>query len=138
MKTLFYALIFTFSLTALMSCGGAENASNETDTDSLAVSEPQGENNLAYKWARLSLTATANDTERFRPRPTITSRMLALVFVSIFDAWTAYDAEAIPVYMHDVEKRPAEEHTLANKEKAISYAAFYALNEYFYSDSVLF
>lgn len=135
--TTFITATILFGAT-LVSCGGGSSEENVQEKDSLAIAEPTGEDNLAYKWGKLSLKATANDTERFRPRPTVTSRMLALVFVSIFDAWTAYDAEAIPVYMTGVEKRPADEHTLANKEKAISYAAYGALCEYFYSDSVLF
>ncbi|MBI3135226.1 MAG: vanadium-dependent haloperoxidase [Bacteroidetes bacterium] len=138
MKTVFYSLLIAVSFSTLVSCGGSADSGVTENKDSLTVTEPQGENNMAYKWAKLALTATANDTERFRPRPTVTSRMLALVFVSIFDAWSAYDSEAIPVYMNGVEKRPVEEHTLANKEKTISYAAFYALNEYFFSDSVMF
>jgi hypothetical protein len=138
MRTIIYLLLAAFSMMAFVSCNASGNKANETNEDSLIVSEPQGENNMAYQWCKLALTATASDTERFRPRPTVTSRMLALVFVSIFDAWTAYDSEAIPVYMQGVEKRPAGEHTLSNKEKTISYAAFYALNEYFYADSLLF
>src|SRR5687768_16624484 len=104
MKIFISACVIAFSMTALISCGGPENTSGEKNNDSLAVSEPQGENNMAYKCTKLALRATANDTERFRPRPTVTSRMLALVFVSILDAWSAYDAEAIPVYMNGVEK----------------------------------
>ncbi|MBL7900053.1 MAG: vanadium-dependent haloperoxidase, partial [Crocinitomicaceae bacterium] len=105
---------------------------------STAISEPTGENNMAYKWGKVALAATANDTERFRPRPTVTSRYLALTFIAIFDAWSAYDQNAIPVYMSGVEKQPVDAQTLSDKEKAISYAAFYALNEYFYSDSIMF
>lgn len=38
--------------------------------------------NMAYKWSEMAILATANDTEKFRPRPTITSRYLALIFVA--------------------------------------------------------
>ncbi|MBK9192173.1 MAG: vanadium-dependent haloperoxidase [Crocinitomicaceae bacterium] len=120
------------------SCNNHPSESEDSKTDTTAVSEPSGENNLAYKWGKLALAATANDTERFRPRPTVTSRYLALTFIAIFDAWSAYDENAIPVYMLGVEKRPSDEQTLSNKEIAISYAAFYALNEFFYSDSLMF
>ncbi len=125
-------------LFVLGSCKGSSSSESDENKDSVLMNEPTGENNLAYKWCKLALIATANDTERFRPRPTVTSRLLALVFVSIFDAWSAYDQDAIPMYMTGVEKRPEAEHTRENKEKAISYAAYFALNEYFYSDSVLF
>lgn len=122
---------------ALGSCGGNETSETTSDKDSIQVSEPLGENNLAYKWARIALDATANDTEWFKPRPTISSRFLGLIFVSIFDAWSRYDEKAIPVYL-EAERRPEEEWTLANKEKAISYAAYRAMMEYYYSDSTMF
>ena len=100
--------------------------------------EPLGEDNVAYKWGAMALKATALDTDRFKPRPTITSRYLGLIFVSIFDAWSCYDAKATPVYLEGVERRPVVEHTISNKEKAISYAAYRAMSEYYYSDSSLF
>jgi hypothetical protein len=99
--------------------------------------EPAGINNMAYKWGKISLELTANDTERFRPRPTVTSRMLALVWTSVFDAWSRYDEKALPIYLSSVERRPTAEQTLANKEKAISYAAYRAMLEYYFADSIL-
>jgi len=99
--------------------------------------EPRGADNLAYRWAKLSLECTANDTELFRPRPTVTSRILALVWISAFDAWSRYDEIATPVYAESVARRPKEEHTLKNKEIAISYAAYGTLKVYYFSDSVL-
>ncbi|HEY9117390.1 MAG TPA: vanadium-dependent haloperoxidase, partial [Roseivirga sp.] len=93
--------------------------------------------NLAYKWGEMALLATANDTETFKPRPTITSRYLGLIFTSIFDAWSRYDEKAIPVYLK-AGRRPANEQTLKNKEIAISYAAYRAMSEYYYLDQPLF
>lgn len=102
------------------------------------VDQPKGADNIAYKWGKMALLATANDTERFNPRPTITSRYLGLIFTSVFDAWSRYDSTAIPVYLQEVSRRPTEEHTLSNKEIAISYAAYRTMSEYFYADSLLF
>ncbi len=99
--------------------------------------EPRGAENVAYQWGKMALEATALDTERFKPRPTITSRYLGLIFISVFDAWSRYDSSAVPVYL-DVDRRPIAERSLRNKEIAISYAAFGAMCEYYYSDSVLF
>lgn len=98
---------------------------------------PRGEANRAYQWGKISLELTARDTELFRPRPTVTSRILALVWVSVFDAWSRYDVLATPVYAINIERRPAAEHTQKNKETAISYAAYRALKEYYFSDSTL-
>ena len=103
-----------------------------------SIEEPQGVDNIAYQWGEMALKATANDTERFQPRPTITSRYLGLIFVSIFDAWSRFDEKAVPVYLKDVERRPGNEHSLKNKEIAISYAAFRAMNEYYFSDKKMF
>jgi hypothetical protein len=108
--------------------------SNKGQNDSL---EPRGRNNVAYKWGEVAMSCTANDTEKFRPRPTVTSRYLALIWTAVFDAWTRYDAKANPLYLKNVRRRPAIEHTIRNKEIAISYAAYKAMMEYFVSDSVL-
>lgn len=104
----------------------------------LKITEPTGTENVAYKWGKMALVATANDTERFNPRPTITSRFLGLISVAVFDAWSRYDEKAIPVYLNDVNRRPKGEQTLNNKEIAISYAAYGAMSEYYNSDQRLF
>lgn len=102
------------------------------------TAEPTGIENIAYKWGKMALKATASDTERFKPRPTITSRYLGLIFISVFDAWSRYDEKAIPVYLQNVKRTASSEHNLKNKEIAISYAAFRTMSEYFYSDKELF
>jgi len=115
-----------------LSCKDHANQVKET------TPEPKGTENVAYQWGELALEATALDTERFAPRPTITSRYLGLIFTAVFDAWSRYDEKAIPVYLEEVERRPVDEMTLSNKEIAISYAALRTLNEYYYSDKSLF
>ncbi len=99
--------------------------------------EPRGAENMAYKWGKVILTATANDTEKFRPRPTVTSRILGLICTAVFDAWSRYDALAIPVYLQNVDRAPVSARTLRNKETAISYAAYRAMLTYFFSDSAM-
>ncbi len=101
------------------------------------IAEPEGAQNIAYKWGKVALEATANNTEKFRPRPTVTSRMLGLVWTAVFDAWSRYNAKAVPVYLQNVERVVVSERTLKNKETAISYAAYKMMRTYFYSDSVL-
>ncbi|TBW29124.1 vanadium-dependent haloperoxidase [Gramella sp. KN1008] len=108
------------------------------EVDKGKVEEPRGEDNVAYQWAYMALEGTAYDTDRFTPRPTVTSRFLGLIFTSMFDAWTRYDDKANPVYLTEVDRRPKAERNLSNKQIAISYAAYRALNEYYYSDSTLF
>jgi hypothetical protein len=101
------------------------------------LSQPRGEQNIAYKWGDIAMSCTANDTEKFKPRPTITSRYLGLIWTAVFDAWSRYDSKAVPVYLTNVKRTPASQHTLKNKETAISYAAYRAMMEYFISDSLL-
>ncbi|MEM9142074.1 MAG: vanadium-dependent haloperoxidase [Bacteroidota bacterium] len=112
--------------------------SSNCNPKKVAKEEPCAPENIAYQWGEMALIATAKDTERFKPRPTITSRYLGLIFVSIFDAWSRYDAHAVPVYLNKVARRPEGERSLKNKEIAISYAAFGAIKEYYYSDTALF
>ena len=100
-------------------------------------SGPRGENNMAYKWGKISLLCTAHDTENFKPRPTVTSRILALTWTAIFDAWTRYDEKANPLYLTSVPRQPEARRSLKNKETAISYAAYRTMLEYYYSDSLL-
>lgn len=118
--------------------GGLLSACNQAGGSTQApeaYEEKYGADNWAYKWGKIALQVTANDTDRFNPRPTITSRYLGLTFTAIFDAWTRYDEKATPVFLSDVERRPEAERHLKNKEVAISYAAYRAMLEYFYSDS---
>lgn len=127
------AALCTLLLLFVVGCKDAgKNMKNEK------VTEPHGTENVAYKWGQMALTATANDTERFKPRPTVTSRYLGLIFVAVFDAWSRYDEKAIPVYLQNVDRRPEDERNITNKEIAISYAAFRAMQEYYYSDNELF
>lgn len=134
MSRVFYLLPIAFILLTV-GCGQPGQVENQM-TES--VEEPTGVENIAYKWGAMALQATANDTERFKPRPTVTSRYLGLIFVSVFDAWSRYDAQAHPVYLKGVERQPAEAHMLANREEAISYAAYRTMCEYYYTDSLLF
>ena len=124
--------LFIFLLVVSQSCSNTSKSPNESH-----ASNPVGKNNLAYKWGKISLECTANDTENFRPRPTITSRILALTWTSIFDAWSRYDAAANPLYLTSVERRPLAEQTVKNKEIAISYAAYRSMLHYYFSDSTL-
>ena len=127
-----YFLLVVSTLILNQSCFNPGRSANEN-----RIVDPLGPNNLAYKWGKISLECTANDTENFRPRPTITSRILALTWTSVFDAWSRYDATATPLYLTSIERRPASEHTLKNKEIAISYAAYRAMLHYYFSDSTL-
>jgi hypothetical protein len=57
----------------------------------------------------------------------VVARALAIVHTCMYDAWAAYDERAIGTQLGGALRRPASERTLANKEQAISYAAYRAL-----------
>jgi hypothetical protein len=133
------AWILIFFISLQIGTAFSQNSPDKEDNPGTAIpNDKLGENNLAYKWGQLALEATANDTDRFKPRPTVSSRFLGLIFTAVFDAWSRYDEKAIPVYLEDVERQPLKNQNLQNKEIAISYAAFRALNEYYYTDETLF
>ena len=120
-------LIIVTGFFSLLGCSNTKSITGKNN--------PLGEENIAYFWGKVALEATALDTERFNPRPTITSRYLGLIFTAVFDAWSVYDASAQPVYFNQNEKRIG---ILKDKEIAISYAAYRTLKEYFYTDSLYF
>jgi hypothetical protein len=57
------------------------------------------------------------------------ARALAMVHTCMYDAWAAYDEHAVGTQLVDALRRSAAERTLANKEQAISYAAYRALSD---------
>ena len=83
------------------------------------------------EWNNVALQAV-RDTKM---GPPMVARALAVVHMAAFDAWAAYDPRAKPTLNTAPLKRPAAEHTLANKQIAVSYAAFRALNSLFPSEA---
>ena len=65
------------------------------------------------------------------PGPPIAARALAVTHTCMFDAWAAYDKRAKGTRLRDRLQRPANEHIAANKEKAISHAAYKCLSDLF-------
>jgi hypothetical protein len=89
----------------------------------------------AYEWLDVALEATAREHERHSPRPTIGSRMLAIIVTCMYDAWAAYDDKAIGTRLGDKLRRPTSERTVANKEKAIAFACYRAMLYLFPEDA---
>lgn len=96
---------------SLTGCGGFFSGSSSSGRNGQS---------LSYRW-----TQTLLDTiSAVKPGPPMTARAIGLVATAIFDAWAAYDAVAVGTRMGDNLRRPAGERTQANKEKAISFAAY--------------
>jgi hypothetical protein len=81
----------------------------------------------AYRWLELLLEASGRDAIRHKPRPTVLSRTDAIVVTAMYDAWAAYDDRAVGTRLGGKLRRPKAERTLANKEKALAFAAYRAL-----------
>ncbi len=120
-----------------LSLSGCYDGAPLTPALAAAPRAPKGVDNMAYRWATVVLEGTANDTERNRPRPPVSSRMVAIPLIAMFDAWSRFDSVADPVHL-SAERRPRAEWTEANKEAAISYAACRALQAVYWQDSALF
>jgi hypothetical protein len=78
---------------------------------------------LALQWNSAALQGI-RDAKLGAP---MVARALAIVHTCMYDAWAAYDERAIGTQLGAALRRPASERTLANKEQAISYAAYWAL-----------
>jgi hypothetical protein len=89
---------------------------------------------VVVQWDNAALQAI-RDT---RPGPPIVARALAILHTAIFDAWSAYDPVAIGPRLGSSLRRPASEHFDANKEQAISFAAYRTLVDLFPSETPMF
>lgn len=70
--------------------------------------------------------------------PTIGSRAYAMMHTAMYDAWSAYDETAISTQLGDDLQRPASENTVANKNQAMSFAAYRVLDDLFSNQSTIF
>ncbi|MFM6062794.1 MAG: vanadium-dependent haloperoxidase [Microcystis panniformis] len=67
---------------------------------------------------------------RNQPRgPTVASRLYGILGTAMYDAWSAYEATPISTVLGDTLQRPTSENTQANKQEAISFAAYRVLTE---------
>ena len=83
--------------------------------------------NVVLQWDKIALLSI-RDT---RPAPTVAARALAIAHTCIFDAWAAYDENAVATMLGSRLRRPSSERTEGNKEKAISFAAYLCLADLF-------
>jgi hypothetical protein len=90
--------------------------------------------NAVILWDDAALQAV----RRSIPGPTVVSRAIAVLHTSMFDAWAAYDATAVPSVMRRGWRRPAAERTAANKSQAVSFAAYRTLLDLFPATKAVF
>jgi hypothetical protein len=88
---------------------------------------PSANDNVVLQWDEELLQAV----RALPPGPTVTARAIAMLHTAIFDAWAAYDPKATGTRLGRTLRRPPREYTLANKSKAISFAAYKTLVDLF-------
>ena len=98
------------------------------------VAMAQAEDTVVVKWDEVALQAI-RDTH---PGPPIVARMLAVTHTCMYDAWAAYDSTAKGTMLAGTLRQPLDERTLANKKKAISFAAYRALLDLFPTEQAKF
>src|SRR5437016_4634345 len=96
----------------------------------LSADSEQLRRNVVVEWNQAVLEAVRNDTMG----PPMVARALVIVHTCVYDAWAAYDRKAIGTQFGDRLRRPRRERTLANKAKAVSFAAYRASVDLFPSD----
>ncbi len=112
-----FSFSMAFALLALLLLPGSGRAA---DLKPPAFAETSAADNAVVVWDNAVLHAIRT----IKPGPTIVARSLAVAHTAMFDAWSAYDAIAVPTIRHPNWRRPSGERTTANKEEAVSYAGF--------------
>ncbi len=95
-----------------------------------ALGQSSGTDNVVVRWNVAALQGVRDS----RIGPPMVARALAIVHTCMFDAWAAYDKRAIGTQFGSELRRPKGERTLANKNEAISFAAYRALVDLFALD----
>ena len=91
----------------------------------------QASNKTVLTWNDMAIkSASANNS-----RGLLMVRALAIMHTAMFNAWSQYDATAVPT-LGEPARRPEAERTVANKQEAISYAAFRVLADLFPGDTL--
>jgi len=89
--------------------------------------DPQRRPTIVVQWNTAALQAVRDGTLG----PPMVARALAIVHTCVYDAWTAYDRKAVGTRLGGSLRRPKAEGTPANKDKAISFAAYRAAVDVF-------
>jgi PAP2 superfamily len=98
----------------------------------VAFSAPaQATYSAAYNWNEAAL----EEIRRGKFGPPIAARALAVAHTCMYDAWVPYDSKALPATSPGVARRPASEASIANKSKAVSFAAYRCLSNLFPYDN---
>jgi PAP2 superfamily len=89
---------------------------------------------VVVRWDQAALQGIRDSTLG----PPMAARALAILHTCVYDAWAAYDPVAVGTRLGGSLRRPAAERTAANKEQAISFAAYRAAVDLFPADRTRF
>ncbi len=78
--------------------------------------------NVVVQWNEVTIAAI----QALKPAPTVAARALGVVATAMYDAWSAYDALAVPTQPGNGNTRQTSGITDAAKARAISFAAYRA------------
>jgi hypothetical protein len=113
-------------LAALPACGRGKGAHEAVTTkpadDGVLRLGAASQDNVVLQWNNAIVESVPASGLGGPPM----ARAFAIVNTCIYDAWAAYDAMALGTRLGADLRRPAAERTLANQEKAISFAAYQA------------
>jgi hypothetical protein len=101
---------------------------------STAPRPQQYQESVVVRWDEAELEAV----RRTHLGPPMVARALAIVHTAMYDAWAAYDATAVGTQLGGSLRRPPGERTPANKEPAVSVAAYRALTDLFPTEQPIF
>src|SRR5258708_32348994 len=93
----------------------------------MGSTQPITDENVVLRWSK----AVNDSVLATRTPPAVAARAIAITHTCIFDAWAAYDETANGTQMGRSLRRPKSDRTGANKEKAVSFAAYRALADLF-------
>ena len=111
-----------------------ESSTLDLNLDSQRVTVDDPTPSISVQWDRAVQEAVINTS----PGPTVASRAYGILHTAMFDAWAAYDEKAIATQLGDDLQRPEAEITEANKEEAMSFAAYRVLTELFLDRTEMF
>lgn len=94
----------------------------------------QAAESVVVKWDQAALAAV----RRTHLGPPMVARALAVAHTAMYDAWAAYDGRAVGTRLGGSLRRPSSERSEANKNQAVSYAAYRVLLDLFPSEQVSF
>ena len=127
-KVRFFFLVMISLSLSLVGCGNGGSSVPPT------VQQFSGQvSNLSLAWHNVAWQII----RQTNMAPTTQARAMMILHTSIYNAWAAYDPVAVGTRLGSTLRRPLSEATLANKNEAISYAAYHALLDLFPTQSAI-